>query len=516
MSLKSLFVFDGRQEVSSAALETILKSIPSGVLVVEKISEKIVYVNDRFVEITGFNPYGLSLREYALDMAKVHRFDNSPFLYEQLPLTKALFCGKTTRNQEIIIHRANHSKLIVLVNAKPLTDNKGEITGAIAVFEDITERKKAEESLKEAQILLQEYASDLEQRVEERAKKIIESEQSYRELYESFGEAFIATDWELNVTHWNKVAERVSSVPAKVALGKKIYEVMPEMVSVDIAPYLETLQQKKPARFMMNTKSRETKKPSIFEISAYPSAQGIIIIVEDKTKEEETKRLSTIGQVAGMVGHDIRNPLQAILGDVYLLKEYLKSMPEMQTKNDVKESLEGIAQNVEYVNKIVADLQDYVKPLAPNLRETNIEMAFDEILIKKAIPENIEVSRKIQAEARRSVSDPDLLKRVLANLVNNAVQAMPKGGKLSVSAIREGNDLIITIEDTGCGIAENVKSKLFTPLFTTKSKGQGFGLAAAKRMTEALGGTITFESETGKGTKFMVSLPASGKANLRA
>jgi len=245
----------------------------------------------------------------------------------------------------------------------------------------------------------------------------------------------------------------------------------------------------------------------MFEISAYPSAQGIIIIVEDKTEEEETKRLSAIGQIAGMVGHDIRNPLQAILCDVYLLKEYLASMPKMQTKDDVAESLEGIEQNVDYVNKIVADLQDYVKPLAPSLKETNIETTLDDVLVKKALPENIEVYRTIQARAGRLISDPDLLKRILANLINNAVQAMPKGGKLSIGAIREGNDLIITVEDNGVGIPEDVKPKLFTPLFTTKSKGQGFGLAACKRMTEALGGTLSFESEVGKGTKFTLRLP---------
>ena len=84
---------------------------------------------------------------------------------------------------------------------------------------------------------------------------------------------------------------------------------------------------------------------------------------------------------------------------------------------------------------------------------------------------------------------------------------MPKGGKLTIKAYKEANDLIITVKDTGVGIPENVKSKLFTPMFTTKAKGQGFGLAVIKRMTESLGGTVTFESQEGKGTTFTVRLP---------
>ena len=84
---------------------------------------------------------------------------------------------------------------------------------------------------------------------------------------------------------------------------------------------------------------------------------------------------------------------------------------------------------------------------------------------------------------------------------------MPNGGELKIHASKEANDVIMTVKDTGVGIPEKAKGKLFTPLFTTKSKGQGFGLAVVKRMTESLGGTVTFESEEGKGTTFFVRLP---------
>ena len=84
---------------------------------------------------------------------------------------------------------------------------------------------------------------------------------------------------------------------------------------------------------------------------------------------------------------------------------------------------------------------------------------------------------------------------------------MPKGGKLTIHTYKEANDTVLTVKDTGVGIPEAVKGKLFTPMFTTKSKGQGFGLAVIKRMTESLGGTVSFESQEGKGTTFTVRLP---------
>src|SRR5208283_5100427 len=163
--------------------------------------------------------------------------------------------------------------------------------------------------------------------------------------------------------------------------------------------------------------------------------------------------------------------------------------------------------NIEYIDKIVADLQDFARPLNPRAEEADLKLIIDDLLSKNGLPENVKASVKVETEAKKVVADSAYINRIMFNLVNNAVQAMPKGGKLSINAYKEANDVVITVKDTGVGIPEGVKSKLFTPMFTTKSKGQGFGLAVVKRMTEALGGTVTFESQEGKGTIFIVRLP---------
>ena len=331
--------------------------------------------------------------------------------------------------------------------------------------------------------------------------------QKYPDLYEYFDEAFIAVDWDLVIIHWNKAAERVTTIKAKDALGKKIYNVLPEMMTIEFSPYLTLLQQKQRARFMMNVTSRETLKPSVFEISMYPSEQVIIIVVEDKTEEEKIKRLSAIGATAGMVGHDIRNPLQAIVGDIFLLKDYLQSMPESETKKEVVESLDSIETNVNYINKIVADLQDYSRSINPEFSDFNLKDLITNILQTISRQNNLEISVNV-SPSFIIMSDRSIIRRVLTNLIINAIQAMPNGGKLSVSSSTSDNNILIIVEDTGIGIPEDIKPKLFSPMLTTKAKGQGLGLAVVKRLVEALEGTISFESEEGKGTKFIIQIPS--------
>ena len=231
-------------------------------------------------------------------------------------------------------------------------------------------------------------------------------------------------------------------------------------------------------------------------------------LVEERTKQlKDSERMATIGQTAGMVGHDIRNPLQAITGDVYLAKTELASTPESEEKKNALDSLQEIEKNIDYINKIVADLQDFARPLKPNAEETDLKLIIDELLSKNGLPENVEVSVKVEVEASKVVADSTYINRIMYNLVNNAVQAMPKGGKLTIHVYKEAKGVIISVKDTGVGVPEDLKNKLFTPMFTTKAKGQGFGLPVIKRMTEALGGTVSFQSKEGKGTTFIVRLP---------
>ncbi len=237
------------------------------------------------------------------------------------------------------------------------------------------------------------------------------------------------------------------------------------------------------------------------------------IITEQSKKLKDSERLSAIGQTAGMIGHDIRNPLQSIVGELYLAKIELASLQDSPGKKILQENLEFIEENLHYINKIVADLQDYARPLIPAYDVTDLASLIDNTIASISVPNQIELKVNVYKGIPRIELDSHFLKRILTNLITNAIQAMEKGGKLTIEACKSKKNVIITVSDTGVGIKGKDKPKIFSPMFTTKSRGQGFGLAVAKRLVEIQGGTITFESEEGNGTKFTVSFPLSKETN---
>ena len=397
-----------------------------------------------------------------------------------------------------------------------LTDGRRYIVG-MAV--DITERKKAEDAL-------------------------VSSEKRYRRLFETSQDGIMARDLNGCMIDCNQAYAKMIGYSKEELLRLPVDELLPEkwhmqrnrifrevLETGDSAVFEREYRRKDGVVFPASVRSwrltdengeiigvwsivRDITRRKELERKLQDYTANLEKLVEVRTMQlKDAERLATIGSTAGMVGHDIRNPLQAIVGDLYLAKSDLASIPESEEKEGLQESLAEIEKNVEYIDKIVQDLQDFARPLNPVARETDLEDACNEVLFKSDIEENVEASYEVQNEAKKLISDPDLLKRILSNLVSNAVQAMPRGGKLMIQGFKDADVVVITVEDTGVGIPEEVKPKLFTPLFTTKAKGQGFGLVVIKRMTEALGGSVTFASEKGKGTKFFVRLPSTKKAN---
>ena len=432
---------------------------------------------------------------------EVLRPDGSPRPVEEAPPLRALK-GEFVKNQEETIRTPVKGELRTRqVSAAPVRDSTGAIIGSVSVVRDITDQKKAQDALKENEHLYhtvfdnsQDGFQLIELMYDEHGKpfdhKFLKVNHAYEEIIGVKAEdildktaRYISPNDE---PHWFEVPDRV------IKTGKSEHV---ELYNKDINKWLDCFYFLY-SKNVVGTLFRDITKRKQLE-----------------KQLQDSERLTAIGATAGMVGHDIRNPLQAITSDVYLAKLELASVPDAECKTNALESLTEIEKNVSYINKIVQDLQDYARPLNPVAKEIDLQNLIGDLIKKNGIPVEIKVSVKVQKEAASIVADPEIIRRVLANLVTNAVQAMPEGGKLDVRASKEVDDTVITVQDTGVGIPEEARAKLFTPLFTTKSKGQGFGLVVVKRMVEAMNGTVTFETETGKGTKFIIRLPPPKEMN---
>jgi signal transduction histidine kinase len=203
-----------------------------------------------------------------------------------------------------------------------------------------------------------------------------------------------------------------------------------------------------------------------------------------------------------MVGHDLRNPLQGIAGAVYYLATKERPKPSKEGRKMLQLIEEGIGRS----DKIISDLLEYSRELRLELSETNAKSITENAFATVKIPKGVRVINSTKNEPTMQL-DLEKMRRVFLNLTLNAVDAMPKGGTLTIASTRSGDNVHITFKDTGEGMTTETLAKLWSPLFTTKAKGMGFGMAIAKRLVEAHGGSINVESKLGKGSTFVVTLP---------
>jgi signal transduction histidine kinase len=192
---------------------------------------------------------------------------------------------------------------------------------------------------------------------------------------------------------------------------------------------------------------------------------------------------------------------------MYILnKKVIEGMPSSPAKNVMTSSYERIERNVNYMNKIVSDLLDYARPMVPEFSVISLQRLINAALADIKVPDNVAITLLFD-RALEVMVDGQLIKRAFMNLVNNAIQAMPDGGVLTITAEDTDKGTCMKFTDTGQGIPDDMMKNLFTPFATTKAKGMGMGLVIVKRIIDVHKGNLDVKSEVGKGTTFAITIP---------
>jgi signal transduction histidine kinase len=235
-----------------------------------------------------------------------------------------------------------------------------------------------------------------------------------------------------------------------------------------------------------------------------------LAIIEDAyqaeylARQQRIERLAAIGQVAGGVAHELRNPLNVVKTSVYYLNNARDPSAEKRA-----EHLARIERHVVLADGVITALSNFAKLPIPNRSPFSVAACVQEALETNPVPDTITVIFDCPGELPKALGDPDQVRIVFANLIRNAREAMPGGGTLTLRARAAGNMVEVEIGDTGVGIAPDVLPRIMEPLYSTKARGLGLGLAIARSILEKNQGTLRVVSTPGKGTTFTIALEAA-------
>jgi PAS domain S-box-containing protein len=491
---------------SEAKYRTLVEQSLQGIMIAQGPPPHIVFANLAMAKILGYAPEELT--------------SFSPRETEELihPEDRVMFFGRFSdrlqgkpappRYEIRAMHKDGQVRWL------DFSRNRIEYQGQPAVqatFMDITERKRMEDELRR-------YSTNLEQLVTERTNKLAESERKYRQLIETAQEGLFTYDTNGLVTFVNPFLSTMLGYAPEEMIGKSLLVFVDDQDLSRARAHMEKRRRgigetyelrairKDGSRIYTNV----TVSPIVGEYGKFAGALALLSDITERKRLEsqlvESQRLAAIGETTTMVGHDLRNPLQAMTNTLYLVKRLTVSK-KIEDRREAVGLLDTLDDGIQYMDKIVSDLQDYARPVGAEQVETSLPDLVRATLSNAKIPGNVEVAVNVQSGLSNVKLDPLLFRRVLTNLILNAVQAMPKGGRLTIAGSAGDGSVIVAVQDNGVGIARENIERVFAPFFTTKAQGQGLGLAVCKRLVELQGGTINVSSEVGRGSTFIITMP---------
>jgi PAS domain S-box-containing protein len=476
-----------------AELETIMQVLPLGVSVAHDPECKLITANQALSELMQV-PVGENIAH--VDSSGEKRYaiyrHGLEAASQDLPLERAIASGKQVAAEELEIRRRDGTAVQILGSATPLFDAEGKVRGAVGAFVDVTIRKKMEDLLRER-----------------------------ADLLELASEAVLVRDPSGLLQYWNAGAEALYGWKREEVLGTPIHQVLEtslptedERIESDLnslGRWDGNLHQKTRDGRQVIVASRHVFKresSSILEINRDITAQ---IRTEDALRA--TEKLAAMGRVAGIIAHEINNPLESITNAFYLLEDHPSL--DNEARYFAKLGSEELQRVCHITKQTLGFYRESDVPVDVSMRELLDDVL--ELQNRRLQLNNIALERRFNNNGIVR-GFPVELRQILFNLIGNAIQAMPDGGKLRITLAERWNDeikrpeLTLSISDTGSGILPEHARHLFEPFFTTKSsKGTGLGLWISKGIVQKYDGTIRFRSIPLRGgyvTSFRIVLPS--------
>jgi signal transduction histidine kinase len=223
---------------------------------------------------------------------------------------------------------------------------------------------------------------------------------------------------------------------------------------------------------------------------------------------ELSRRLAAIGRLTSGVAHEVKNPINAIVVHLELLREKMR-----ESDPDTRRHMDIIGREIQRLDRVVEMLVDFNRPVELRLMDFDLRRLIEDVALlasPEAAQQGVKIETQLGKEPLAVRADADLIKQALLNVVLNGVQAMSSGGELNITARQHDSAATVEVRDEGSGIAPEVRDKVFNLYFTTKKTGSGIGLAMSYRVLQLHNGALDFVTEVGRGTTFRLILPLAG------